>query len=211
LAQDWAADPVLSRIALQLQEDQQQAKSMLGGASSAPYQEARSTKSLARLAGERMKHPDGPRVGLIDMQGGFDTHASQGSDTGTHADKLKELDGIFQGFRQGIGEAWRHSLVVTITEFGRNVKENGNEGTDHGVGSCIFVAGGLLSQSQVIADWRGLKPDQLVDGRDLPTTIDANSVYSKILERSFHISRKNIQDHVLQHRVHPALDGWLNS
>jgi uncharacterized protein (DUF1501 family) len=211
LAQDWSADPVLSGIALQLQEDQQKAKSMLGGAPSAPFQEARSTQSLARLAGERMKHPDGPRVGLIDMQGGFDTHASQGSDTGAHADKLKELDGIFKGFRQGIGEAWRHSMVVTITEFGRNVKENGNEGTDHGVGSCIFVAGGLLSQSRVIADWRGLKSDQLIDGRDLPTTIDANAVYSKILERSLNISSTNIQDRVLQHRVHPALDGWLSS
>jgi uncharacterized protein (DUF1501 family) len=211
LSQNWSTDPLLRGVALQLQEDQQLAKSMLGGKPSAPFQEARSTHSLARLAGERMKHPDGPRVGLIDMQGGFDTHASQGADTGSHADKLKELDHIFRGFRQGIGEAWRHSLVVTITEFGRNVKENGNEGTDHGVGSCIFVAGGLLSQSRVIADWRGLKADQLIDGRDLPTTIDANAVYSKILERSFNISSTNVQQRVLQHRVHPALTGWLNS
>jgi uncharacterized protein (DUF1501 family) len=73
------------------------------------------------------------------------------------------------------------------------------------------VAGGLLSQSRVIADWRGLKPDQLVDARDLPTTIDANAVYSKILQRSFNISPKNIQGRVLQHRSHPALDGWLST
>ena len=184
---------------------------MLGGRAPAPFQEARSTESLARLAGERMKHHDGPRVGLIDMQGGFDTHASQGSDAGSHADKLKELDNIFKGFRQGIGDAWRHSMVVTITEFGRNVKENGNEGTDHGVGSCIFVAGGLLSRSQVIADWRGLKTDQLVDGRDLPTTIDANAVYSKILERSFKLSNPRIQNDVLLHKPHAALNGWLST
>ena len=211
LAQDWSSDPVLSGIAQQLQEDQKQVNSMLRGGLAVPFQEARSTQSLAKLAGERMRNPDGPRVGLIDMQGGFDTHASQGGDTGAHADKLKELDDIFRGFRQGIGDAWRHSLVVTITEFGRNVKENGNEGTDHGVGSCIFVAGGLLSQSRVIADWRGLKPDQLVDARDLPTTIDANAVYSKILQRSFNISPRNIQDRVLQHRAHPALSGWLST
>lgn len=211
LTESWSSDPVLSSIVQQLQEDQRQARAMLGGRAPAPFQEARSTESLARLAGERMKHHDGPRVGLIDMQGGFDTHASQGSDVGSHADKLKELDNIFKGFRQGIGDAWRHSMVVTITEFGRNVKENGNEGTDHGVGSCIFVAGGLLSRSQLIADWRGLKTDQLVDGRDLPTTIDANAVYSKILERSFKLSNPRIQNDVLLHKPHTALNGWLST
>jgi uncharacterized protein (DUF1501 family) len=102
-------------------------------------------------------------------------------------------------------------MVVTITEFGRNVKENGNEGTDHGVGSCIFVAGGLLSRSQVIADWRGLKTDQLVDGRDLPTTIDANAVYSKILERSFKLSNPRIRNDVLLHKPNAALNGWLST
>jgi uncharacterized protein (DUF1501 family) len=209
LTESWSSDPVLSSIVQQLQEDQRQARAMLGGRAPAPFQEARSTESLARLAGERMKHHDGPRVGLIDMQGGFDTHASQGSDVGSHADKLKELDNIFKGFRQGIGDAWRHSMVVTITEFGRNVKENGNEGTDHGVGSCIFVAGGLLNKSRVITDWRGLKSAQLIDGRDLPTSIDACAVYAKVLERAFALSDTQIQAEVLAHQPHALLKDWL--
>lgn len=209
LSDEWQNDSTLHAIVNQLRNDRLEARAMLGSAPRVPFQEAKSTFSLAKLAGERMQAPNGPRAGLIDMQGGFDTHASQGSDIGAHATKLKELDDIFKGFRQGIGSEWSNAMVVTLTEFGRNVKENGNEGTDHGVGSCIFVAGGLLNKSRVITDWRGLKSAQLIDGRDLPTSIDACAVYAKVLERAFSLSDTEIQAEVLAHQPHALLKDWL--
>ncbi|MFM2035715.1 MAG: hypothetical protein RL459_980, partial [Pseudomonadota bacterium] len=146
---------------------------------------------------------------LIDMQHGFDTHASQGADSGTHADRLGELDALVGAYKEGMGDAWVNTLVVTVTEFGRTAAENGTTGTDHGVGSCCFLAGGLLTGSRVYADWRGLKKEQLFEGRDLPASIDLAAVYARVMERVFGLSPKAIQDQVMAHRPSPALKGLL--
>lgn len=164
---------------------------------------------LARLAAERLQAPAGPRVALIDIPAGFDTHGVQGADTGVHADKLGDLDEIVASFRQAMGEAWRHALVVTVTEFGRTVAENGTNGTDHGWGSCCFLTGGLVTRSQVHADWRGLAKAQLFEGRDLPATIDAAAVYARVLERVLGLAPAAIQNGILAHRPHPALRDLL--
>lgn len=206
----WGADPVLAPYARRLAEDD--APGMAGrrlNLRPAEFQEARSPASLARLAAERMREPEGPRVGLIDIESGFDTHAGQGADAGLHAAKLQELDGILQAFRDAMGAAWSRSLVVTVTEFGRTVAENGTAGTDHGVGSCCFVAGGLVPRSAVLADWRGLKRDALFQGRDLPPTIDVSAVYARVLQRVFGLDEALVQAEVLRHRPHPLLRDFL--
>ena len=102
-------------------------------------------------------------------------------------------------------KVWNHSLVLTVTEFGRTVSENGTGGTDHGVGSCCFIAGGLIRGASVLADWRGLESSQLFEGRDLPPTIDTNAVFAQVIERAFYMSPDQIQSHVLSYKPHPKL------
>ena len=172
------------------------------------FAQTRTPAALARLAGQRMSAPDGPRIGLIDMEGGFDTHASQGADTGAHANKLADLDGVIGAYRQAMGAMWARTLVLTVTEFGRTVAENGTNGTDHGVGSCCFLAGGLVAKAKVLADWRGLAKDQLFEGRDLPATIDASAVHAQVLQKVFGLSSKQVAS-VLAFKPHPALSGLL--
>jgi uncharacterized protein (DUF1501 family) len=148
-------------------------------------------------------------VGLLDSRHGFDTHANQGGNAGGHADRLKELDLAIAQYQQAMGARWQHTLVLTVTEFGRTVAENGTTGTDHGVGSCCFLAGGLLTGSRVYADWRGLKNKDLWEARDLPITIDAAAVYALALERVFGLSAQRIQQEVLAHTPSPVLKGLL--
>ncbi len=202
----WREDKALAPYGARLLEDSLVAtpRNMRGD----EFAQTRSPASLARLAGQRMSAPDGPRIGLIDMEGGFDTHASQGADVGPHANKLADLDGAVGAYRQAMGAMWARTLVLTVTEFGRTVAENGTNGTDHGVGSCCFLAGGLVAKAQVLADWRGLAKAQLFEGRDLPATIDASAVHAQVLQRVFGLSSSQLQS-VLTFRPSAALSGLL--
>jgi uncharacterized protein (DUF1501 family) len=205
LQQLWKNDAALAPYAQPIQlanEEQRQA-------GRADFKEARTLQALARLAGQEMAAEDGPQVGLLDSRHGFDTHANQGGNAGGHADRLKELDQAIAQYQQAMGARWQHTLVLTVTEFGRTVAENGTTGTDHGVGSCCFLAGGLLTGSRVYADWRGLKNQDLFEARDLPITIDAAAIYALALERVFGLSAKRIQQDVLEHTPNPQLKGLL--
>ena len=127
---------------------------------------------------------------------GFDTHAAQGGVNGSHSDSLIEMDSIFKSLEKGLGSEIENTLVLTLTEFGRTIKQNGGRGTEHGYGSAIFMAGGLLKKSQVYTDWPGLKRKELFDGRDLNSTIDARSVYASAMSTVFDIDFKRIQKEV---------------
>jgi uncharacterized protein (DUF1501 family) len=203
----WGKDPVLAPYAgaLSVQSSTEERSTM----SSAQYAESRTLSELARVAGETLARRDGPRVGLIEFRNGFDTHANQGADQGDHADQLRRLDEVVRHFQGAMGAAWRHALVFTLTEFGRTVAENGTTGTDHGSASCCLLAGGLLGQSRVYADWRGLTKSSLLDGRDLPPTIDINAVHARIVQRVFGLSARSVQDEVLGFRDSSALKGLL--
>ncbi len=203
----WAQDELMAQYANPIRE--QSINQLRGSMSKESFVNARSWPELGRLAGLEMRQPNGPRVGLIDFTHGFDTHASQGAEQGIHADKLKDLDRLIQSFQNQMGEAWGNTVVITITEFGRTVAENGTTGTDHGVGTCCFLAGGLIDQSKVYADWRGLKSEHLFESRDLPASIDVAAVYAKVMERVFSISAQKIQEHVIAHKPHAALKGLL--
>ena len=173
------------------------------------FANARSLPELGRLAGQEMSQALGPRVGLIDFTHGFDTHASQGGDQGGHAEQLVKIDQLVQNFQAAMGAMWSNALVVTVTEFGRTVAENGTTGTDHGVGSCCLLAGGLIGRSQVFSDWRGLHKDQLFEGRDLPPTIDVSAVYARVIERVFEVTPAVIQQQIIAHKPSAALKGLL--
>lgn len=203
----WRTDKALAPYGARLLEDSM-ASGAPRGLRGEEFAQARSPAALARLAGQRMSAADGPRIGLIDMEGGFDTHAGQGADSGAHANKLSDLDGVIGAYRQAMGSMWARTLVLTVTEFGRTVAENGTTGTDHGVGSCCFMAGGLLAKSQVLADWRGLAKAQLFEGRDLPATIDTSAVHSQVLQKVFGLTLPQVQS-VLAFRPHSGLAGLL--
>lgn len=202
----WAGDPWLAEHGPALSmAGRRPAAAMDGGMSPQSHELRRKPAELARLAAERLRAPEGPRVALIDIPAGFDTHGLQGGDTGTHANRLGDLDDIVGAFREAMGPDWKRSLVVTVTEFGRTAAENGTNGTDHGVGSCCFLAGGLVSRSRVIADWRGLAKAALFEGRDLPATVDACAIYARVMERVLGLPASVIQQEVLVHAPHPLL------
>ena len=87
----------------------------------------------------------------------------------------------FAAFETGLGSAWRETVVVAITEFGRTAHVNGTNGTDHGTGTVAFLAGGAVAGGRVVADWPGLKPAQLYGGRDLAPTTDLRAVLKGVL------------------------------
>jgi len=87
--------------------------------------------------------------------------------------------------QKNLKDAFEDTLILTVTEFGRTVSENSGRGTEHGYGSAILMAGGLLKKSQVYSDWPGLKKNNLFEGRDLQSTIDARSVYASAMATVF--------------------------
>jgi uncharacterized protein (DUF1501 family) len=155
----------------------------------------RKNKNLARQAATYLRKSDGPRVAVFEVNG-FDTHAAQGGVDGSHTKSLVEMDEIINNLKDNLQEAYKDTIILTVTEFGRTIKQNGGNGTEHGYGTAIFMAGGLLKKSQVHTDWPGLKRKELYDGRDLNSTIDARSVYASAMSTVFDLDFKRIQKEV---------------
>jgi len=93
-------------------------------------------------------------------------------------------------FHQDMGDRMQDIVFVTMSEFGRTAKENGNRGTDHGHANCMFVMGGDVKGGRVYGKWPGLDDHQLNEGRDLALTTDFRSVIGEILAR--HIGVKDL-------------------
>src|SRR5438876_862828 len=131
----------------------------------------------------------GLEVAFADV-GGWDTHANQGSSRGPLANRLKDFgDGLAALYRD-LGDRMRNVVIVTMTEFGRAIHQNGSGGTDHGHASCMFVAGGPVKGGQVYGKWPGLAPEQLYEGRDLALTTDFRDLFSEILTK--HMGARDI-------------------
>jgi uncharacterized protein (DUF1501 family) len=135
---------------------------------------------VARGAAKLMAADDGPRIAALAFDG-WDTHANEGGPVGRLSQLLSGLDGALAEFESGLGQRWRDTVVVVATEFGRTARINGTEGTDHGTGTIALLAGGAVKGGRVIADWPGLKPASLYEGRDLAPTIDLRAVIKGVL------------------------------
>jgi uncharacterized protein (DUF1501 family) len=133
--------------------------------------------ALAAAAGRLLAAPGGPRVAALDL-GGWDTHAAQ---AGRLMGPLGQLDDGLGLLREALGEHWRRTAVLVITEFGRTVRVNGTLGTDHGTGGVAFVAGGAVAGGRVRTTWPGLAEGQLFQGRDLAPTTDLRAVAKGLL------------------------------
>ncbi len=153
------------------------------------------TIELVGFAASQMHKPNGPRVGLLEIDG-FDTHALQGNEQGEHAELLEELDNILRFFKKRMGPLYDDTAIVTVTEFGRTAFENGTQGTDHGWGSSMILAGGLVNGKQVVSDWPGLSKRNLFEDRDLKMTIDARDIYAEVVKTVFDLEDDVISEHV---------------
>jgi uncharacterized protein (DUF1501 family) len=132
-------------------------------------------------AAKFLAQPDGPRVGALALDG-WDTHYNEGIATGWLAQLLGALDAAIAAVHDNMGPAWRETVVALVTEFGRTARINGTDGTDHGTGTVMLLAGGALKGGRVIADWPGLKPADLFENRDLKPTIDVRGVLKGLLK-----------------------------
>ena len=133
--------------------------------------------------------PDGPRLAALAFDG-FDTHFNEGATQGSLAPRLQGLDAAFETLETNLGEAWKETVIIAITEFGRTARVNGTHGTDHGTATVALLAGGALAGGRVIADWPSLKSANLYEGRDLYPTLDLRSVLKGLLADQFGISQK---------------------
>jgi uncharacterized protein (DUF1501 family) len=145
-------------------------------------------QSLMQIA-QLIKADVGLEVAFADV-GGWDTHANQGNDRGQLANRLREFAQGLSAFYRDLGDRMANIVVITMTEFGRAVRQNGTGGTDHGHASCLFAFGGPVKGGKVYGKWPGLAPDQLFEGRDLALTTDFRDVFSEVLTK--HMATRDI-------------------
>ena len=176
IAQSYHADEELAAV---MQSIQMRPRSMMVNSGRDPEQ-------LARQAARQLAKDDGPRIAVFDI-GGFDTHAAQGGADGQHGEKLQDFDRVLRNLSDGLGSALDNTLILTLTEFGRKIEQNGGYGTEHGYGTAILMAGGLVKKPQIYTDWPGLKRKDLFEGQDLMATIDARSVYCSAMASCFQV------------------------
>lgn len=115
--------------------------------------------------------------------GGWDTHVNQGAAQGQLAARLAELGQGLAALYRDLGDHMADTVVLTMTEFGRMVRQNGNSGTDHGHASCFFVLGGPVRGGKVLGRWPGLAEEQLFERRDLAVTTDYRALFGEIAWR----------------------------
>lgn len=146
-----------------------------------------SLKQIAQL----IKMDVGMEVAFAES-GGWDTHFNQGTDTGIFARNVNDLSESIMAFWNDMGTYQDDLTVMTMTEFGRTVKQNGTGGTDHGRGSCNFILGNGVNGGLVHGTVNPLSVDNLEDGRDLAVTTDFRSVFSEVADKHLNISNDKI-------------------
>jgi uncharacterized protein (DUF1501 family) len=130
--------------------------------------------------------------------GNWDHHANEGAATGQLANRLNDFARGIGAFAQDLGDRMADVVVVTMSEFGRTVRENGNRGTDHGHGNAMLVLGGPVNGGKVYGAWPGLDRDQLWQGRDLAITTDFRDVFAELA--ASHLGAPDISGIFPEHR-----------
>jgi uncharacterized protein (DUF1501 family) len=159
-------------------------------AGSAVYPHGRFGDSMRQIA-QLIKADIGVEVAFADI-GGWDHHVNEAgpkTSTGQLATRLGEFGAALAAFYEDLGDRMADTVVVTMSEFGRTVKENGNRGTDHGHANAMFAMGGPVKGGTVYGKWPGLSAEQLYEQRDLAVTTDfrdvlGEAVYAHLGNRS---------------------------
>src|SRR5579872_84006 len=147
----------------------------------AQYPKSRFGQSLMEIA-ELFKADVGLEVAFLDS-GGWDHHVNEGGVQGQLANLLRDLGQGIAAFHQDMGDRMSDVVFVSMSEFGRTARENGNRGTDHGHANCMFVMGGGVKGGKVYGKWPGLEKEQLYEGRDLALTTDFRDVLGELVAR----------------------------
>jgi uncharacterized protein (DUF1501 family) len=114
--------------------------------------------------------------------GGWDTHVNQGASVGQLAGRLNDFGQGIAALARDLGDRMDDVVILTMSEFGRAVAENGNRGTDHGHGNAMFIVGGHnVKGGRVYGRWPGLAPEQRYEGRDLAVTTDFRGVFTEVV------------------------------
>jgi uncharacterized protein (DUF1501 family) len=154
----------------------------------AQYPANRLGQSMQQI-GQLIRANIGVEVMFVDC-GGWDNHVNEGGVQGQLSNLLKDLGQSLAAFHQDMGDRMQDVVVITMSEFGRTAKENGNRGTDHGHANCMFVMGGDVKGGAVYGRWPGLNDHQLNEGRDLALTTDFRYVVGEALTK--HIGVKDL-------------------
>ena len=150
-------------------------------ANGAEYPRGRFGRALLQIA-QLIKADLGLRTAFADVTG-WDTHVNQGASEGQLAARLGEFAAALAAFSQDLGNRMRDVVVLTMSEFGRTIQENGNAGTDHGHATAMLVLGGPVEGGRVLGRWPGLEPATRFEGRDLAVTTDFRDLFSEVLAR----------------------------
>jgi uncharacterized protein (DUF1501 family) len=150
-------------------------------AAGADYPRGRFGDSLRQLA-QLIKANLGVQVAFADI-GGWDHHVNEGSTQGQIANVLRDFSQSLSAFWIDLGDLAGDTVIVTMSEFGRTARENGNRGTDHGHANVMFIMGGPVKGGKIYGQWPGLDQSQLYEGRDLAVTTDFRGVLGEAVSR----------------------------
>jgi uncharacterized protein (DUF1501 family) len=135
-----------------------------------------------RQIAQLIKADVGLEVGFTEITG-WDHHVNEGSTTGQIANRLDDFSQGLAALALDLGERFEDTIIVSMSEFGRAVAENGNRGTDHGHGNAMLILGGNIRGGKVYGRWPGLAPEHRYEGRDLAITTDFRDVFGEIVTR----------------------------
>jgi uncharacterized protein (DUF1501 family) len=143
--------------------------------------------SALRQISQLIKSDVGLEVAFTDV-GGWDTHAAEGGGNGQLANRLRDFGQAIAAFAQDLGSRMADVTLVTMSEFGRTVRENGNRGTDHGHANVMLLLGGGVAGGRVYGKWPGLDSSHLYENRDLAVTTDFRDVFAEILAKRLRVT-----------------------
>lgn len=158
-------------------------------ASGVQYPRSPFGNSLKQVA-QMIKANVGLEVAFVESNG-WDHHVAEGGVRGQLAARLSDLAQGLSAFYSDLESRMDDIVVLTMSEFGRTVRENGNRGTDHGHATSLFVLGGPVRGGKVYGKWPGLQPEQLFEGRDLALTTDFRSVFGELILK--HLGNPNLK------------------
>ena len=143
-----------------------------------PHPAERLLQALQQIA-QLIKAHVGLEIAFAET-GNWDHHAQEGAATGILANRLADFAGGIGALVRDLGDRMNDVVILTMSEFGRTVAENGNRGTDHGHGNAMMIVGGNVKGGKVYGKWPGLASEQRYDGRDLAVTTDFRTVFAEV-------------------------------
>jgi uncharacterized protein (DUF1501 family) len=147
----------------------------------ADYSKSTFGNALKQIA-QLIKADVGLEVAFTDV-GGWDTHAGEGGAQGQLSNRLRDYGQAIAAFARDLGSRMGDATLVTMSEFGRTVKENGNRGTDHGHANVMLLVGGGVQGGKVYGRWPGLNSSHLYENRDLAVTTDFRDIFAELLSK----------------------------